>query len=104
MTAPIIPLDPWRARLRRDMAAHGLRESVRRLIDVRLVLCEACGSEGRIYGGHPNDPHPRDEGQCPCCEGTGLMLIDVEPAAPDGMAAEDAEAADGLPCDTEQTR
>lgn len=31
-SAPIIPLDPWRARLRRDMAAHGLREAVRRII------------------------------------------------------------------------
>lgn len=47
--------------------------------DTRFVLCERCGSEGRLYSGHPNDPHPRDEGECPNCRGSGLEEIDVEP-------------------------
>jgi hypothetical protein len=45
-----------------------------------LVLCEACGSEGRRYSGHPNDPHPRDEGPCSECGGTGELLVPSEPA------------------------
>lgn len=48
-------------------------------VDFRLVLCEHCGSEGRIYSGHPNDPYPRDEGPCSVCEGTGMELVEVEP-------------------------
>jgi hypothetical protein len=47
--------------------------------DHRIVLCEVCGSEGRILTGHPNDPYPRDGGPCPACEGTGLEVIEVEP-------------------------
>ena len=49
-----------------------------------LVPCEACGSEGRIYRGHPNDPHPRDCGPCPECGGTGeiegelIIMEDLE--------------------------
>jgi hypothetical protein len=42
-------------------------------------LCEHCGSEGRIYRGHPNDPNPIDCGECPVCEGTGYVLIPTEP-------------------------
>ena len=33
--------------------------------DIRLVLCETCGSEGRIYRGQYEDE--RDCGQCPAC-------------------------------------
>lgn len=51
------------------------------MADIRFVLCEACGSEGRIlssrYGG--NDPDTIDCGPCPVCEGTGSMEIEVEP-------------------------
>jgi hypothetical protein len=24
-----------------------------------IVPCQACGTEGQRYAGHPNDPHPR---------------------------------------------
>lgn len=52
------------------------------MTDVRLVLCEHCGSEGRLYrtrSGHPNDPDTIDRGPCAECEGTGRELIEVEP-------------------------
>ncbi len=51
----------------------------------RILPCEACGSEGRIYSGHPNDPHPRDEGPCPWCEGTGGEIIETEPVTLDDL-------------------
>lgn len=40
--------------------------------DHRVVLCEACGSEGRISDDYGNDP-------CPWCEGTGGEVILVQP-------------------------
>lgn len=48
-------------------------------LPVTLQLCERCGSEGRLYGGHPNDPDPRDEGECLTCEGAGELLFTTEP-------------------------
>ena len=45
----------------------------------RIVPCETCGTEGRIYRGHPNDPNPRDDGPCPACEETGGEIIEVQP-------------------------
>lgn len=45
----------------------------------RIVPCEHCGSEGRLYSGHANDPNPRDDGPCPVCEGTGGEIIEAEP-------------------------
>jgi hypothetical protein len=45
--------------------------------DYRLVLCETCGSEGRIYRGLYEDE--RDCGPCPACEGTGGEIVEVEP-------------------------
>lgn len=47
--------------------------------DPRIWPCQWCGSEGRIYSGHPNDPDPRDEGACEACDGTGLEVIETEP-------------------------
>lgn len=47
--------------------------------DPRIVNCESCGSEGRVYVGHPNDPHPRDGGECEECDGTGREIIEAEP-------------------------
>lgn len=49
--------------------------------DVRIVGCEACGSEGRILRG--DGPYPTDYGPCPECSGTGVVEIDVEPVAPE---------------------
>jgi hypothetical protein len=43
----------------------------------RRKLCRRCGSEGRLYSGHPNDPHPVDAGECPDCGGTGFESRDV---------------------------
>lgn len=53
------------------------------MADVRIVLCGACGSEGRIYwrsyrcdeyGNEMERSEP-----CNCCEGTGGEIIEVEP-------------------------
>lgn len=34
--------------------------------------CSTCHGEGRILASlHSNDPHPRDEGPCPDCNGRG---------------------------------
>lgn len=58
------------------------------MADPILVLCETCGSEGRIivrcmaYEPGCATPHhhgERDEGECPDCEGTGYALIEGEP-------------------------
>ncbi len=49
------------------------------MTDYRIILCEACSSEGRVYRGHANDPNPRDEGPCPACEGTGGEIIETQP-------------------------
>lgn len=46
-----------------------------------LQLCETCGSEGRLYRGHPNDPDPVDDGACPVCGGTGGELIATQPVS-----------------------
>lgn len=43
-----------------------------------LVLCEACGSEGRIYHGGDFDPWAWSE-ECPYCEGTGAEFVEGEP-------------------------
>lgn len=55
--------------------------------DFRYVPCERCLSEGRLYGGHPNDPNPRDDGECPNCGGTGEEMIPVEPITLDDLCA-----------------
>lgn len=49
----------------------------------RIVLCEACGSEGRFY----IDTYRRDEygnvmervEECKYCEGTGGEIIETQP-------------------------
>lgn len=53
--------------------------------DYRIVLCEACGSEGRILtsNGGPDDT---DHGPCPYCEGTGGVIIEVLPIEADDFA------------------
>jgi hypothetical protein len=54
------------------------------MCDERIVFCEWCGSEGRIYHGHPNDPQPLDYGECPHCEGTGGEIIRTQPLELEG--------------------
>lgn len=50
--------------------------------NARIVPCETCGTEGRIYAtksGHPNDPDSVDLGPCSACEGTGGEIVETEP-------------------------
>lgn len=47
--------------------------------DIRIMPCQICGSEGRRFSGHPNDPDPKDEGPCSACEGTGSEIVEVSP-------------------------
>jgi hypothetical protein len=46
--------------------------------DIRFVLCDACGSEGRILTSN-GGPDEIDHGPCPYCAGTGREEIKVEP-------------------------
>jgi hypothetical protein len=41
----------------------------------RIIRCEFCQSEGRIYRGMYEDE--RDCGPCPACEGTGGEIIET---------------------------
>ncbi len=36
------------------------------------------GTEGRIFIGRANDPHPRDGGPCPECGGACVVEVEVE--------------------------
>lgn len=52
----------------------------------RIVLCEACGSEGRVLRAeYSTDPNPRDCGPCPYCEGTGGEIIETQPIELDDL-------------------
>ena len=55
------------------------------LPEVRLVLCSACGSEGRVIRHFCGDDH--DEGPCPVCEGTGSEIVEVEPIDMEDLAS-----------------
>ena len=48
----------------------------------RIVFCEACSSEGRIYHGNPDDGWSED---CPYCDGTGGEIIITEPIDQDDL-------------------
>lgn len=65
--------------------------------DFRIVPCEACGSEGRIYIANGDDretgaPQERDGGPCPYCEGIGGEIISVETITIDDLSDEMAMA------------
>ena len=50
------------------------------MTDARFVLCEVCGSEGRIYRQHVVNPYDEvDCGECPECSGTGMMEVETQP-------------------------
>jgi hypothetical protein len=49
--------------------------------DPRIVPCEACGSEGRVYRGQDE----RDCGPCPACDGTGGEIVETEPVTLDDL-------------------
>lgn len=49
-----------------------------------IVLCECCGSEGRIYRraswlDSDAGPGEIDDGPCEACDGTGREMIEGEP-------------------------
>ena len=51
--------------------------------DPRIVLCDHCGSEGRVRTGfYSHDQYGNemlDERECPSCEGTGGEIIETQP-------------------------
>lgn len=54
--------------------------------DLRIIPCEACGTEGRIIryavyhsSAHVGAPDEVDHGECPDCEGTGGAIIETRP-------------------------
>jgi hypothetical protein len=55
----------------------------------RIVACEACGTEGRIYHGNGDKPWDYVE-ECPYCDGTGGEIITTQPIE---MADLDSEGA-----------
>lgn len=61
--------------------------------DERIIPCQACGSEGRRYSGHPNDPDPVDNGPCEVCEGTGGEIIETQPVTLDDICADGCQYA-----------
>lgn len=48
----------------------------------RVVACEACGTEGRIYVTDYDSENgcwgERDDGPCPYCDGTGGEIIETQ--------------------------
>lgn len=55
------------------------------MCNIRIIPCEACQSEGRIYRGQFEDE--RDCGECPYCDGTGGEIITVQPIEMDDLDA-----------------
>lgn len=45
--------------------------------DVRVVLCDACGSEGRVLRSN-GGPYDIDCGECPECRGVGSVIIETQ--------------------------
>lgn len=55
-------------------------------IDVRVILCEACGSEGRILTSN-GGPYDNDYGECKVCDGRGFYFIETQPIEMDDLDA-----------------
>ena len=47
-------------------------------MDMRIVLCEFCSSEGRILRSD-GGPYDTDCGRCPICDGFGSIIVTVQP-------------------------
>jgi len=45
----------------------------------RVVPCEACGAEGRVFVTISGQWDSEDRGPCPYCEGTGGEIIETQP-------------------------
>lgn len=78
------------------------------MTDPRIVPCEHCGTEGRIYeradfydrqyGWQPGE---RDLGPCEACEGTGGEIVETEPITLEDLTMSEAhwfEAYRACPC------
>lgn len=65
------------------------RTEAEAIADLRIVACEACGTEGRIYHGNGDKPWDYVE-ECPYCDGTGGEIITTQPIE---MADLDSEGA-----------
>jgi hypothetical protein len=65
------------------------RTEAEAIADLRIVACEACGTEGRVYHGDGDKPWDYVE-ECPYCDGTGGEIITTQPIE---MADLDAEGA-----------
>jgi hypothetical protein len=76
---------------RAESAEQRLYEKRRHIeaLDLRIVACEACGTEGRVYHGNGDKPWDYVE-ECPYCDGTGGEIITTQPIE---MADLDAEGA-----------
>jgi hypothetical protein len=76
---------------RAEATEQRLHEKSRHLeaLDHRIVPCEACGTEGRVYHGNGDKPWDYVE-ECPYCDGTGGEIITTQPIE---MADLDAEGA-----------
>ncbi|SRR6267143_450080 len=55
------------------------RTEAEAIADLRIVACEACGTEGRVLVTVPGQWDPEDRGPCPYCEGTGGEIITTQP-------------------------
>lgn len=72
-----------------DVCECGLCPDIGDCPECRIVLCEHCGSEGRIYRGQYDDE--RDCGECPACAGTGGEIVKVEPITEEDIETQAAE-------------
>ena len=65
------------------------RTEAEAIADLRIVACNACGTEGRVYHGNGDKPWDYVE-ECPYCDGTGGEIITTQPIE---MADLDSEGA-----------
>jgi hypothetical protein len=54
------------------------------------LLCEVCGSEGRVLRQHVTKPYEEvDHGECPECKGAGVVEVEAQPVEMgDGLCPE----------------
>jgi DnaJ-class molecular chaperone len=57
-----------------------------------IVVCEACGGEGRILIVMPGESDPEDHGPCDYCQGTGREVIKTQPIDIEDRDALDSDA------------
>ena len=77
---------------RAEAAEQRFYEKCRHLevLDHRIVACEACGTESRIYHGNGDKPWHYVE-DCPYCDGTGGEIITTHPIEMEDLDSEGAQ-------------